>query len=171
MDGPAQLPSHQHPPHGAAARLPDHGAGGGRPFPVEQVWLDIQTEDTQQSVHVSHARRRLEEADDAEAQSHFQTVFKQITRETPMAYRRGSQVQKIGKGAESYDTEIAKSGTGTGIAEDAGGKSIPVFREKLLGEQGGGTAEGPIFYAHRRPLRSAQAGQGQYGSDDGQRRR
>ncbi len=40
----------------------------GRLFPVEQVWLDIQTEDAQQTVHVNHARQRLEEADDAEAQ-------------------------------------------------------------------------------------------------------
>lgn len=39
----------------------------GRPFPVEQVWLDTQTEDVQQSVHADHARQRVEEADDADA--------------------------------------------------------------------------------------------------------
>lgn len=40
----------------------------GQPFPVEQVWLDIQAEDAQQSVHASHARQRLEDADNADAQ-------------------------------------------------------------------------------------------------------
>ena len=40
----------------------------GRPFPVEQVWLDIRLEDSQQSVHASHARQRLEDADNADAQ-------------------------------------------------------------------------------------------------------
>ena len=39
----------------------------GQPFPVEQVWLDIRPEDSQQSVHASHARQRLESADDADA--------------------------------------------------------------------------------------------------------
>lgn len=40
----------------------------GQPFPVEQVWLDIRPEDSQQSVHTSHARQRLEDADNADAQ-------------------------------------------------------------------------------------------------------
>lgn len=39
----------------------------GQPFPVEQVWLDIRPEDSQQSVHASHARQRLESTDDADA--------------------------------------------------------------------------------------------------------
>ena len=39
----------------------------GRIFPVEQVWLDIQTEDAQQAVHASHARQRLEDADNTDA--------------------------------------------------------------------------------------------------------
>lgn len=39
----------------------------GRPFPVEQVWLDAQVEDVQQSLHTDHAHRRLEGADDADA--------------------------------------------------------------------------------------------------------
>ena len=39
----------------------------GRPFPAEQVWLDVQPEDSRQSVHTDHTRQRLERADDADA--------------------------------------------------------------------------------------------------------
>lgn len=39
----------------------------GRPFPVERVWLDIQAADNQHAVHASHARQRMEEADDNDA--------------------------------------------------------------------------------------------------------
>lgn len=47
----------------------------GRPFPVEQVWLDAQGEDVRQSVHASHARRRVEEADDDDAQQLVQQSY------------------------------------------------------------------------------------------------
>ena len=39
----------------------------GRPFPVEQVWLDVRSEDGRRSVHADQVLQRLERADDADA--------------------------------------------------------------------------------------------------------
>ncbi len=47
----------------------------GRPFPVEQVWLDTRAEDVQQSVHADHARQRVEEADDSDARQMVQQSY------------------------------------------------------------------------------------------------
>ena len=47
----------------------------GHPFSVEQVWLDTQGEDVRQSVHASHTRRRLEEADDDDTQQLVQQSY------------------------------------------------------------------------------------------------
>lgn len=47
----------------------------GQPFSVERVWLDIQAADNQQAVHASHARHRLEEADDDDAQQLVQQSY------------------------------------------------------------------------------------------------
>lgn len=47
----------------------------GRPFPVEQVWLDTPTENVQQSVRADHARQRVEEADDSDARQMVQQSY------------------------------------------------------------------------------------------------
>lgn len=39
----------------------------GRPFPVEQVWLDVQSKDSRRAVHADQVLQNLERADDADA--------------------------------------------------------------------------------------------------------
>lgn len=47
----------------------------GRPFPVEQVWLDIRSEDSRSSVHADQVLQRLERADDAGARQLVQQSY------------------------------------------------------------------------------------------------
>lgn len=47
----------------------------GRPFPVEQVWLDVQSEDSRSSVHTDQVLQRLEQADDADARQLVQQSY------------------------------------------------------------------------------------------------